>query len=87
MANKLPLVSVITVNYNGKGLLKGCFDSLAGLDYPNERLEIFMVDNGSSDDSIAYVNDCYPKIKVVKNDINNYCRANNLAISKSKGEL
>jgi len=86
MQKKMPLVSIIIVNYNGKRFLKDCFDSLPALNYPKNRLEIIMIDNSSHDDSIEYVKRQYPRIKVFKNDTNNYCRANNLGITKSKGE-
>ena len=83
---KLPLVSIITVNYNGKRFLKDCFDSLYNLNYPKDSFEIFMVDNGSKDNSIAFVREKYPKIKIIQNDVNNYARANNLGIKASKGK-
>ncbi|MDP3143639.1 MAG: glycosyltransferase, partial [Candidatus Omnitrophota bacterium] len=85
MKKELPIVSVIVVNFNGKRFLADCFDSLFALDYPQDKLEIFMVDNGSSDGSIELVKEHYPKIKIMQNDTNNYCRANNLAIAKSRG--
>jgi len=83
---KLPFVSIITVNYNGKRFLKDCFDSLYNLNYPQERFEIFMVDNGSNDGSLEFVKEKYPQIEVVQNDVNNYARANNLGIKASEGK-
>ncbi|MFH0826898.1 MAG: glycosyltransferase, partial [Candidatus Omnitrophota bacterium] len=86
MNKAYPFVSIVTVNYNGKQLLKNCFDSLSGLDYPKDRLEIFMVDNASRDGSVDYVKKQYSNVQVLKNNINNYCKANNLGIVNSKGE-
>ena len=86
MYKKRPLVSIVTVNYNGKHLLKDCLGSLFKLNYPKDRLEIFMVDNCSQDGSIEFVKENYPRVNVIENNVNNYCMANNLAISKSKGE-
>jgi GT2 family glycosyltransferase len=83
---EMPLVSIIVVNHNGKKFLKMCFDSLFNLNYPEGKLEIIMVDNCSQDDSVDYVRKNYPNIKIIKNDINNYCRANNLGIKRAKGE-
>ena len=80
------LVSVITVNYNGKRHLKHCFDSLYSLNYPKSKIEIIMVDNGSIDSSIDFVEENYPKIRIICNDENNYCRANNLGIKGAKGD-
>lgn len=86
MTKTLPLVSIITVNYNGRHFLKDCFESLLALHYPKEKLEIIMVDNGSTDDSIDYVKQNFPKIKIIKNAVNNYCMANNLGIRCASGK-
>ena len=86
MNRVLPLVSIITVNYNGKQFLNDCFGSLMNLDYPKNKLEIFMVDNGSADTSLDYVRKKFPKVKIVINNENNYAKANNLGIKAAKGE-
>ncbi|MBN1869557.1 MAG: glycosyltransferase [Candidatus Omnitrophica bacterium] len=86
MNKNAPYVSLITVNYNGQRFLKKYFDSLHSLKYPAERLETIMVDNGSKDSSIDYVRKNFPRVKILKNDVNNYCRANNLGIKKAKGQ-
>jgi GT2 family glycosyltransferase/glycosyltransferase involved in cell wall biosynthesis len=81
-----PKVSIIVVNFNGVKFLKDCFNSLFNLNYPKSKLEIIMVDNGSTDNSIEFVRNNFPKVKILKNDVNNYCRANNLGINRAKGE-
>ncbi|MCY2960654.1 MAG: glycosyltransferase family 2 protein [Planctomycetota bacterium] len=48
----LPRVSIVILNLNGKHHLKGCFESLAALDYPKDRLEVVLVNNGSDDGSV-----------------------------------
>lgn len=47
----LPLVSIISVNWNGAGRLPQFLDDLRNLDYPKDRLELVMHDNASSDGS------------------------------------
>jgi len=86
MKIKEPLVSIVIVNHNGKKFLKRCFDSLYSLNYPTSKIEIIMVDNCSRDGSIDYVRKNYPRIKLIENDVNNYCKANNLGIKQAKGE-
>ena len=86
MEKGMPLVSIITVNYNGKRFLRDCFSSLLNLNYPKDKLEIFMVDNGSGDGSVDYVKDSFPAVKIIINSENNYARANNLGIKASKGK-
>ncbi|MCX6710810.1 MAG: glycosyltransferase family 2 protein, partial [Candidatus Woesearchaeota archaeon] len=84
---KLPSVSLVIVNYNGIRFLKDCLDSVFKLDYPREKIEVIVVDNGSKDGSLKFISKNYPKVKLLKNDKNNYARANNLGIKKSHSEL
>lgn len=86
MKKEYPSASIITVNYNGKRFLKECFDSLLSLNYPKDRVEIIMIDNCSTDDSVEFVRENFPQIKAIHNDINNYCKANNLGIAQSRSE-
>ncbi|MFH1478514.1 MAG: glycosyltransferase [Candidatus Omnitrophota bacterium] len=83
---KYPSVDIITVNLNGKKHLRIFFDSVFNLNYSQNKLKVTMVDNGSSDDSIGYVSKIYPKVNIIKNDINNFCRANNIAIRQSRSD-
>jgi len=86
MKNDYPSVSLITINYNRKDLLKNCLDSIFCLDYPLNDLEVIVVDNGSSDGSYEFVSKNYPKVKLIRNPINNYCLSNNLAIKNAQGQ-
>jgi radical SAM protein with 4Fe4S-binding SPASM domain len=86
MKKKLPLVSIVTVNYNGKKFLNDCFKSLLNLNYPKNKLEIFMVDNGSVDGSVDYVRKKFPNVEIIINNQNNYAKANNLGIRAAKGK-
>ncbi|GFP19777.1 heptose III glucuronosyltransferase [Candidatus Hakubella thermalkaliphila] len=80
-----PLVSIIVVNWNGKRYLKKCFDSLFDQTYSN--IEIIMVDNGSTDDSVHFVRDSYPHVKVIENGENRgYTVANNIGAAEASGK-
>ena len=50
-----PLISILTVNWNGKRYLDDLFNSIFSLNYPKKKLQVLMVDNNSSDDSVKYV--------------------------------
>jgi GT2 family glycosyltransferase len=66
-----PSVSVIVVNFNGKELLKQCLLTLSKTDYPN--YEVVVVDNASTDGSLAEIRESFgsdPRIKVVENSEN-----------------
>jgi GT2 family glycosyltransferase len=88
--NKIPLVSIIIVNYNGYHLLKDCLQSVLNNDY--HKFEIIIVDNGSSDQSISKIKiDFSQHLKIIK--ILNLQKnlgpslARNLAFKKSKGDI
>lgn len=79
------LVSVIVLNRNEKRWLKKCFDSLTSQTYSN--IEIISVDNGSSDDSIQYIQENYPQVKALSTGRNlGYAGGNNFGINAAKGE-
>lgn len=63
----LPGVAVVILNYNGLRHLDGCFESLRGLDYPPEKLEVVLVDNGSSDESVAAVKASHGWVRLLEN--------------------
>jgi hypothetical protein len=46
----VPKISVIIVNYNGKGFIRGCLKALEGQTFKD--FEVIIVDNGSLDDSL-----------------------------------
>ena len=56
-------VSIVVVNWNGKIFLKDCLDSLLAQTYAN--CEIILVDNGSVDDSVRYVQERFPEVAVI----------------------
>lgn len=80
------LISIITVNYNGKNFLEPFLESLFNIDNGEFSLEIIVVDNLSKDDSVNFIKTKYPEVTVIENNINNYAAAINLGIKKSKGQ-
>ncbi len=84
---ELPIVSIIVLNYNGKKYLKDCFESLEKINYPNERYEVIMGDNASTDGSIEYVEKSFPGIKILEFKENHgFCKGNNLCAQHANGE-
>lgn len=80
---RLPLVSVILLNWNGLEYVKGCIPTLMKQDYPN--FEVIFVDNGSSDGSSDYVRKNFPKIRIVQNDKNyGFSEGNNIGVRQAK---
>ena len=55
--------SIIILNWNGRRHLAPCFTALAA--QTKQGFETIMVDNGSKDDSVAYVQQQFPWVRVV----------------------
>ena len=71
-------VLVIIVTYNAMSWAKRCFDSLVS---SNIELDVFVVDNGSSDGTQQYIQDKYPKIIFKQSETNlGFGRANNIGL-------
>jgi GT2 family glycosyltransferase len=64
----LPRVAVVILNWNGISYLKQFLPSVCASTYPN--LEIIIGDNASTDESVDYVRDNYPQVKIIINDQN-----------------
>lgn len=84
--NKWPKVSVVVSNYNGVklNLLEESLSSILKNDYPN--LEVILVDNASTDNSIKVARKKYPKLRIIQNPVNMYSEGMNLGIRSSSGE-
>jgi len=84
---EFPPVSIITVNLNGKDYLSVLLESIAKLDYPQEKLEIIVVDNGSTDGSADFISSNYPQVKLIRNDYNTgFAVANNQGAAAATGD-
>lgn len=66
----LPAVAVVIVNCDGRGMLATCLESLFASDYPADRLRAVVVDNGSSDGSVPWLQRAWPDVAIVANDRN-----------------
>ena len=79
-------VSVIIVNWNTQGLLRNCLGSLFKSVH-DLALEVIVVDNASSDGSVAMLESEFPDvIRVVNKENKGFGAANNQAFAVMKGE-
>ena len=84
MPDALPRVSVVIVTWNALPLLQQCLPSVVATDYPN--LEILLADNASEDDSVAWVEQTFPDVRIVRHPENwAFCRGNNEAVKHATG--
>ncbi len=79
-------LSVIIVNWNAKEFLERCLKSVFASEFKGD-FEVIVVDNNSSDNSVAFVRENYPCARVLANRENTgFARANNQAIRESRGD-
>gem|GEM_PF-129229 len=77
-------VSIFVINYNGRQHLDDLLSSLQAQDYTD--YEIIVVDNGSSDGSVAYLQHQFPEVRIVALQENSgFAEANNIAAEVATG--
>lgn len=82
-----PRVSIIVVNLDGLCHLGPCLSSLSELDYPAEQVEVILVDNGSRDHSVSFVQQNFSQVRLILNEHNEgFARANNQGAQAASGE-
>lgn len=85
---KEPTISIIIVNYNGIEHLKNCMKSISEINYNKEKIEIIVVDNGSVDDSVKFLEQNYKNVIIIENPTNEgFAKPNNDAAKIATGEF
>ena len=80
-------LSIVIVSYNVRTFVAQCLDSVQIASEGINGLEVFVVDNASSDDTVGYIGSNYPWVRLIANDDNlGFSRANNIAIRQAQGE-
>lgn len=78
-ARKSPEIAVIILNWNGKEDTLLCLDSVYKMEYPH--LEVIVVDNGSSDNSLEAIRERFKDVVLIENKANlGFCGGNNAGI-------
>jgi GT2 family glycosyltransferase len=80
-------LSIIIVNWNVWDDLRECFESIFASSF-SEEMEVILVDNASTDQSVVNTQSDFPAVKVIANSINvGFPKANNQALTIAKGEF
>ncbi|MBO5353508.1 MAG: putative glycosyltransferase, exosortase G system-associated [Lachnospiraceae bacterium] len=86
----LPQISLLIPVYNSAGTLEGCIDSIDKSTYPNELIDVILVNNKSPDNSFEIYVKCQEKYKTLKmqwlNAGQGKSKALNLALFNSEGK-
>jgi len=64
----LSKVAIVILNWNGKYFLEKFLPSVVTYNHPDA--EIVVADNASSDDSLTFLEENYPDIKIIRNETN-----------------
>jgi GT2 family glycosyltransferase len=81
MNSALPRVDIIIVNYNGLPFLEEFFKTLNNVNYPEDKVRVFFVDNNSKDGSTEFINRVRLRfdLQVIRNSTNyGFAKANNM---------
>lgn len=83
-----PNVSVIILTYNASEYIQPLLDSLSNQSYPQERMEILVVDNASTDETLSITRKNFSFVKVVAVEKNiGYAAGNNQALLHARHDL
>lgn len=78
-----PLLSVIILNWNTRDLLRDCLSSLHPF---SSEWEVLVVDNASTDGSVALVQNQFPAVQLITSTANcGFAAGNNLGLRASTG--
>ncbi|MFT6556364.1 glycosyltransferase family 2 protein [Sneathiella sp.] len=84
MTDKKETVSVIIPNWNGEKLLRLCLNSLRAQSFQD--FKVYVVDNGSVDQSIPLLEQEYPEVVILRHSENlGFSAAINTGIEQSRG--
>lgn len=79
------LISIIIPCYNNQEWISPAIDSAIGQGLDN--YEIIFIDDGSSDDSAAIIENEFPFVKLIRTKNQGAAKARNIGIKESKGEF
>jgi succinoglycan biosynthesis protein ExoA len=89
-AHKLPTISFVVAAYNEEAAIGECVRSLLAQDYPAERIEVAVVDGGSTDrtrEIVAAIAAVDPRVKLLANPARIAASAFNIGVAATTGEL
>lgn len=87
---RMPLVSIIVPAYNEEETISRTLQSIVALDYPKDKLEVVVVDDGSKDETEQKVQEFirkYPHIRLISQANTGKAAALNRALREIRGEF
>jgi len=72
-------VHLLVLNYNGRPLLAECLPSvLAAAEASRHRCRVAVIDNGSGDDSVAWLREHFPQVQIIRRPNRGLCSFNDV---------
>jgi GT2 family glycosyltransferase len=85
MNDQRPEISAIVIVFNGRNFLPDCLGTLTD-DLRDLSHEIVAIDNGSTDSSVAFIEQQFPKVRVIENGENlGFAKAVNIGLLAAQG--
>jgi GT2 family glycosyltransferase len=78
--NPMPAISIVIPNYNGSKIIAELLYSLEKQTYRADLLDIIVVDDASTDASVAIIRDEFPRVRLIENE-----KRRGPAFSKNRG--
>ena len=79
-------VTILILNWNGRSLLQTCLPPLLHQTYAN--YHVVVVDNGSTDDSVAFVQENFPQVQLILNEENlGFSRGTNAGLRQISADV
>jgi len=85
--NELPSVTIVVPVLNEEAAIGACLESLLGQEYPREKLEIIVVDNGSSDRSLEILSGYGQRLTLLNEQEPGPAATRNSGIAAANGEI
>ncbi|MFA5119263.1 MAG: glycosyltransferase [Candidatus Omnitrophota bacterium] len=83
-------ISIVVPTFNRKNKLKACLESIFAQDYPAERFEIIVVDDGSTDgtkEMVEALKPVFPRLRYYYQDNHGPAAARNFGVKQSKAGI
>ncbi len=82
---KMPLVSIVILNWNGKAFLQQFLPFVLAATYSNKR--VIVADNASTDDSIVFLQSHFPEVEILVNNSNEgFAKGYNTALKQVESD-
>ncbi len=87
MLNELPLISVVIPAYNCGHFIRYALDSVLSQDYPEDKIEIIIIDDGSTDNTAEVVGLHSKRSRLIRSQNRGIASARNTGIFHAHGEI